>query len=85
MIVFASGNGLPFPDCSLVGGDARPHDSCSSESVQWRNAAVYPVVLVQAAIAQVVAAEFAVREVVQAYEHENEFNYCVVVLFINSP
>jgi hypothetical protein len=46
---------------------------------------VYPVVLVQAAIAQVVAAEFAVREVVQAYEHENEFNYCVVVLFINSP
>ena len=57
MIVFECGNGLPFPDRSLESSDARPHYSCSSESVRWRNAAVYPVDLVQTAIAQVVAAE----------------------------
>jgi hypothetical protein len=84
MIVFACGNGLPFPDRSLVEVDARPHYSCSSESVRWRNAAVYPVALVQTAIAQVVTAESAVGEVVHAYEHENNFIYCIDTIPINS-
>jgi hypothetical protein len=84
MIVFACGNGLPFPDRSLVSSNARPHYSCSSESVRWSNAAVYPVHLVQTAIAQV-AADSAVGEVIHAYEHENNFIYCGNALLINSP
>jgi hypothetical protein len=84
MTVFACGNGLPFPDRSLVSCDARPHYSCPSESVRWRNAAVYPVALVQTAIAHV-AADSAVGEVVHAYEHENNFIYCGDTLPINSP